>query len=132
MDVRTHEDFTAVPPIIPGSVRMSHLSVPEWARNLAARQAVVICQNGRELSEGVAAWLRHHDVAAEALEGGYEAWSAAGLPTMPTEHVPPRDEQVRSVWVTRARPKIDRIACPWLIRRFVDPQVVSCSSLPGS
>ena len=24
-------------------------------------------------------------------------------------------------WVTRHRPKIDRIACPWLIRRFVDP-----------
>ena len=24
-------------------------------------------------------------------------------------------------WVTRERPKIDRIACPWLIRRFVDP-----------
>jgi hypothetical protein len=24
-------------------------------------------------------------------------------------------------WMTRARPKTDRIACPWLIRRFVDP-----------
>ena len=24
-------------------------------------------------------------------------------------------------WVTRARPKVDRVACPWLIRRFVDP-----------
>jgi len=28
------------------------------------------------------------------------------------------------VWVTRSRPKIDRIACPWLIRRFVDPAAV--------
>jgi len=27
-----------------------------------------------------------------------------------------------SKWVTRERPKIDRIACPWLIRRFVDPR----------
>jgi len=27
-------------------------------------------------------------------------------------------------WVTRARPKIDRIACPWLIRRFLDPDAV--------
>ena len=26
-----------------------------------------------------------------------------------------------STWVTRERPKIDRIACPWLILRFVDP-----------
>lgn len=25
-------------------------------------------------------------------------------------------------WVTRERPKIDRIACPWLIRRFIDPE----------
>ncbi len=25
-------------------------------------------------------------------------------------------------WVTRERPKTDRIACPWLIRRFIDPQ----------
>ena len=24
-------------------------------------------------------------------------------------------------WVTREHPKIDRIACPWLIRRFIDP-----------
>lgn len=24
-------------------------------------------------------------------------------------------------WITRARPKIDRIACPWLIKRFIDP-----------
>ena len=26
------------------------------------------------------------------------------------------------MWVTRARPKVDRVACPWLIKRFVDPQ----------
>lgn len=25
-------------------------------------------------------------------------------------------------WITRERPKIDRIACPWLIRKFVDPE----------
>lgn len=24
-------------------------------------------------------------------------------------------------WVTRSRPKVDRVACPWLIKRFVDP-----------
>jgi hypothetical protein len=27
-----------------------------------------------------------------------------------------------SRWVTRERPKIDRIACPWLLRRFIDPE----------
>ena len=25
-------------------------------------------------------------------------------------------------WITRERPKIDRIACPWLVARFIDPQ----------
>ena len=25
-------------------------------------------------------------------------------------------------WVTREHPKIDRIACPWLIRRFIEPE----------
>jgi len=31
-------------------------------------------------------------------------------------------EHSNSKWVTRERPKIDRIACPWLIRRFIDPR----------
>jgi hypothetical protein len=25
-------------------------------------------------------------------------------------------------WITRTRPKVDRVACPWLIRRFIDPE----------
>jgi hypothetical protein len=34
-----------------------------------------------------------------------------------------RDErEIAMKWVTRERPKIDRIACPWLIARFIDPQ----------
>lgn len=28
------------------------------------------------------------------------------------------------IWITRQRPKIDRIACPWLIRRFIDPEAI--------
>ena len=36
--------------------------------------------------------------------------------------MPPLSAEGRTVWVTRHRPKIDRIACPWLIRRFVDPR----------
>jgi hypothetical protein len=31
-----------------------------------------------------------------------------------------RDRPTR--WITRERPKIDRIACPWLIKRFIDPE----------
>ena len=59
--------------------------------------------------------------SAEVLAGGQQAWAQAGFPLVPESKLPPRDRQGRTVWVTRARPKIDRIACPWLIRRFVDP-----------
>jgi len=27
-------------------------------------------------------------------------------------------------WITRERPKIDRVACPWLVTRFIDPTAV--------
>jgi len=48
----------------------------------------------------------------------------AGLPTLDEKVIPPRDGEGRTLWVTRARPKVDRIACPWLIRRFVDAAAV--------
>jgi hypothetical protein len=34
-------------------------------------------------------------------------------------------------WITRERPKIDRIACPWLIRRFIDPAAEFLFVPPG-
>jgi hypothetical protein len=52
--------------------------------------------------------------------GGHFAWRDAGLPLVPVEKLPALNTQGRTIWVTRHRPKIDRIACPWLIRRFVD------------
>ena len=77
-----------------------------------------------EAQPGVAAWLRNEGFPAESLEGGYVAWIGSGLPAVPADKLPPRDAKGRTVWVTRERPKIDRIACPWLIRRFVDPNAV--------
>jgi len=52
---------------------------------------------------------------AAYLDGGFTAWVAQGFPT--------RRQLTTgaSKWITRERPKIDRIACPWLIRRFIDP-----------
>jgi len=124
IDVRTDEDFAADPRLVPGSVRRPHASVSDWSGGLDASSAIVICRKGRKLSEGVAAWLRNGGIAAEALEGGFDAWVAAAHPIVPAERIPTRDRDGRSIWVTRARPKIDRIACPWLIRRFVDPEAV--------
>jgi len=58
------------------------------------------------------------------LEGDQVAWKQAELPTVHTDKIPKRDGRGRTVWVTREQPKIDRIACPWLIRRFIDPATV--------
>lgn len=124
IDVCSPDDFAADPRLIPGSVRRSHTDVPNWAGDFAGRSAVVLCRRGAKLSQGVAAWLRHAGATADALEGGVEGWAKAGLPRVPAEKLPGRDAQGRTVWVTRARPKVDRIACPWLIRRFVDPRAV--------
>jgi rhodanese-related sulfurtransferase len=124
IDVRSDEDFAADPQLIPGASRRSHRHVQDWGPGLTGRSVVVICQKGQKLSEGTAAWLRHGGIAAEVLEGGHLAWTQAGLPTVPADRIPKRDGRGRSVWVTRSRPKIDRIACPWLIRRFVDPAAV--------
>jgi rhodanese-related sulfurtransferase len=124
IDVRTAEDAAADPRLLPGSLRRDHGQVAAWAPGFRGRGAVVVCQKGLKLSEGAAAWLRHEGAEAEVLEGGFAAWAEAGLPLVAARHVPPRDEQGRTLWVTRARPKVDRIACPWLIRRFVDPAAV--------
>src|SRR5205807_3177609 len=50
------------------------------------------------------------------LEDGIAGWAERKLPLRRK-----LAEQSTS-WVTRERPKIDRIACPWLIRRFIDPE----------
>ncbi len=114
-DVRIAGDIAADPRVIPTSIMQSHdqfLTPP-----MGVTRAVVVCQRGRKLSEGVAALLRSHGIEAESLEGGTMAWAAAGLPMTAISTLPKT-----GLWVTRHRPKIDRIACPWLIKRFVDPQ----------
>jgi rhodanese-related sulfurtransferase len=124
IDVRIDEDFAADPRLIPGAMRRSHRDLQDWAPRLTGQSVVVICQKGQKLSEGTAAWLRQSGVAAETLEGGHLGWTEAQKPTVPAEKIPKRDGRGRTVWVTRERPKIDRIACPWLIRRFIDPAAV--------
>jgi rhodanese-related sulfurtransferase len=124
LDVRPEEQFSADPVLLPGSVRRSHSDVRQWAREFPDRSVIVICRIGDLIGHGVAAWLRSSGVSADLLEGGLEAWKRAGLPLVPASKLPALDAQGRTVWITRERPKVDRIACPWLIRRFVDPLAV--------
>jgi len=120
VDVRDAEMLAADPFLVPGAIRRDWREVRTWAREVG-QSAITICQKGKKLSEGSAAWLRTEGIAAESLEGGIEAWRAAGLPVVPIAAIPEVSEGA-TLWVTRSRPKIDRIACPWLIRRFVDPR----------
>lgn len=124
VDVRDEDDFAADPRLVPASLRRPSVEPWRWAPGLHDVAAVVVCQKGLKLSHGVAAWLRHEGIAAESLDGGFLAWRDAGLPLVPADKLPTRDVAGRTIWVTRERPKIDRIACPWLIRRFVDPDAV--------
>ncbi|MBC7799109.1 MAG: chromate resistance protein [Gemmatimonadaceae bacterium] len=123
IDVRTDEDFAADPRGIPGAIRRDWRAAATWGATVAG-PCILICEGGLKLSHGAAAWIRAAGGIAEVLEGGMAAWRDATLPLVRPDHVPARDTQGRTVWVTRARPKVDRIACPWLIRRFVDPTAV--------
>lgn len=124
IDVRTSDDYALDPRLPPCAQRRDFQTTSEWAGEFAGRRVVIICQRGLKLSQGVAAWLRHHGAIAESLEGGFEAWRDTQGLLATVDKLPARDKEGRTVWVTRARPKVDRIACPWLIRRFIDPQAV--------
>jgi rhodanese-related sulfurtransferase len=124
VDVRASEDFNADPRLLPTAQHRDFNTVSSWASSLAGCSVVVVCRAGLKLSQGVAAWLRHVGIQAESLEGGFDAWKTVGGPLVRTDKLPARNEAGQMVWVTRARPKVDRIACPWLIRRFIDPNAV--------
>jgi len=112
IDVRRRERFLEAGDSIRSALRRDPERVLEWKKSLPRSASVVVyCVHGHEVSQNVAQAL-----GARYLEGGIEAWREIGgeLSTKP--------RNASSRWVTRERPKIDRIACPWLVRRFVDPE----------
>jgi rhodanese-related sulfurtransferase len=111
IDVRRKPRFLEAGDLIRGALRRDPERVEEWRKTLPKTASVVVyCVHGHEVSQNVAKAL-----GARYLEGGIEAWREGGGELFKK----PRNSSSR--WVTRERPKIDRIACPWLIRRFVDP-----------
>lgn len=128
LDVRREAVRAGDPRLLPGARALAEADLsPEGLARIAAGlqgPVVVVCAEGHRLSQGTAAWLRHEGVHAEYLMGGQAAWTEANLPLIDPGKITARGAQERSIWVTRSRPKIDRIACPWLIRRFIDPHAV--------
>jgi rhodanese-related sulfurtransferase len=116
IDVRRAAAFEAADSLIASAGHRTPDNVEQWGRDLpSGRPVVAYCVHGHEVSQGVTAALRAAGVDAVYLEGGVAAWTGAQLPTVRKVGKP------AGKWVTREHPKIDRIACPWLIRRFIDP-----------
>ena len=115
-DVRRRTRFEESGEAIPGAPWRDPEQVEAWARHLAPGRAVVVtCIHGHEVSQNAAAALAARGLAARYLEGGFEGWRKAGNAI--ARQAPPAKG---AIWITRARPKIDRIACPWLALRFYD------------
>ena len=117
IDVRRNDPFVNADATLPGALRRDPAKLAEWATQLPPGRAVqVYCVYGHNVGFDTMTALRERGVDAQFLQGGIAEWRAQGLPLTPK----PVGSATR--WVTRERPKIDRIACPWLIRRFVDAQ----------
>jgi len=120
-DVRRREIYDAAPGLVPTATWREPESYAQWVPALSGGKPIVLmCHHGHNLSQMVAADLRQRGIAAQVLEGGYQAWGDAGLPLTTRSALDRFTSASPSLWVTRRRPKIDRVACPWLIRRFLD------------
>ena len=115
IDVRRREAYLEDTKTIAGALRRDPEHVEAWLHALPqAGTVVVTCVHGHEVSQNVAKALAAAGRAAFFLEGGFAHWQEAGGAC----DAKPAGAATR--WVTRERPKIDRIACPWLVSRFVD------------
>ena len=111
IDVRRAERFRESQYLVQGTLRRDPEAVAQWRDALPkGADVVVYCVHGHEVSQNVAKAL-----GARFLEGGIEGWREQG------GELDAKPAGAATRWVTRERPKIDRIACPWLIRRFIDP-----------
>jgi rhodanese-related sulfurtransferase len=116
IDVRRHESYINDKELIVAASHRLPADVEHWRTEMSSdRPIVAYCGQGGKSSQGVANALRAAGLQAAYLQGGITGWKEQGLPTRKKLG---KDD---SKWVTREHPKIDRIACPWLISRFINP-----------
>ena len=116
VDVRSTVDLAVVDRLIPGSIHHPQSDLKHLRRRLPAARQIVVCDlSGSQASWTVVEALRRLGSDARYLTEGFAGWRDRGLPTRRNIGTP------LDKWVTREHPKIDRIACPWLISRFVNP-----------
>lgn len=117
IDVRREAAFRSASDMAAGALRRDPATVGSWASELPPSSRIVVyCVHGHEVSQNAAKALRDCGFNAHFIEGGLEeGFKAAGA------HILAKPKDAPTRWITRERPKVDRIACPWLIRRFIDP-----------
>jgi rhodanese-related sulfurtransferase len=123
IDARRRDVYDASSGLLPASVWREPTELLSWMPTLdRSRPVVIACKAGKELSQFITAELRGAGYDATMLAGGNAAWNEAKLPVVDRTAIERLAPRRPSTWVTRRRPKIDRIACPWLIRRFIDAE----------
>lgn len=109
---------------IAGSVWRDHMQTEVWGPDLArlGKPVIVYCLHGHNVSQLAVARLRAQGIDARHLEGGIDAYEAMGGLVLKQRgpDVPLLLPQATR-WITRERPRVDRIAFAWLVRRFIDP-----------
>lgn len=132
VDVRRANAFEIAEHVLPTARWHSHRDVAIWSeRYRAAPSVVAYCAHGEQLSQGVAAALRADGVNAAYLTGGISAWRQLGGATVSRERLSGVRRDRPSRWVTAAGPSPGDLACPWLIRRFIDPDAVFAVIAPA-
>ena len=123
IDVARAEKIADRGTLIPGSVVRDAFAAAQWAAEFPVdRVMVVTCLHGHERSQNAGAVLRARGHAVSILQDGFDGWMQIHGPVVKRSVGPVTLGDGPTRWITRRRPKIDRVACPWLIRRFLDPR----------
>jgi rhodanese-related sulfurtransferase len=135
LDVRREARFADSPAMLVTAQRCAPEDVARFATSQPPGDIVVYCVYGHEVGQVAAQALLAAGWNARFLVGGIEGgepgvdarqdvddWRSQMLPVLRKRPDLGVTGERPSRWITRARPKIDRIACPWLIRRFIDPR----------
>lgn len=85
IDVRKPVARLASGSVIAGSVWRHPFDAHNWAGEFSGRRVALYCVHGHEVSQAVRGFLADMDIEAVIVEGGFEAWKAAGLPVAPVE-----------------------------------------------
>lgn len=122
VDLRTADELERSGEFIPSAVSVDPHGIEQWCRRLATHRPVAVYGYDDVASNAMAVQLESRGIACGTLAGGFDQWRRSGKPTVRvrSEYRVPGSSR----WVTRERPKIDRLACPWLVRRFIDPHAV--------